>query len=59
MGNKTEIVAGLDFGSSKVAVVIMEIEGDRKDVIGVSMIPSGDGLRAGNVVAIDRTIEAV
>ena len=36
MGNKTEIVAGLDFGSSKVAVVIMEIEGDRKDVIGVS-----------------------
>ncbi|MGB0588268.1 MAG: cell division protein FtsA [Myxococcota bacterium] len=59
MGNRTEIVAGLDFGSSKVAVVIMEIDGDRKDVIGVSMIPSGDGLRAGNVVAIDRTIEAV
>ena len=59
MGNKTEIVAGLDFGSSKVAVVIMELDGDRRDVIGVSMIPSGDGLRAGNVVAIDRTIEAV
>ena len=59
MGNKSEIVAGLDLGSSKVAVVIMEFDGDRKDVIGVSMIPSGDGLRAGNVVAIDRTIEAV
>lgn len=59
MAQKSEIVAGLDLGSSKVSVVIMEIDGSRRDVIGVSMVPSDGGLRAGNVVAIDRTIEAV
>ena len=57
--NSSEIVAGLDLGSSKVAVVILEKDGDRRDVIGVSMVPSGGGLRAGHVVAIDRVIEAI
>lgn len=59
MGHKPEIVAGLDLGSSKVSVVILECEGDRRDVIGVSMVPSDGGLRAGHVVSIDRTIAAI
>ncbi|MGM0576605.1 MAG: cell division protein FtsA [Myxococcota bacterium] len=59
MVQKSEIVAGLDLGSSKVSVVILESDGERQDVIGVSMVPTGGGLRAGHVVAIDRTIEAI
>ena len=60
MGSKqTNIVAGLDLGTSKVAVVIMEVDGAQRDVIGVSMVPSGGGLRAGQVVSIDATIDAI
>ncbi len=56
----SEIVAGLDLGSSKIAVVITEIDesGDR-NIIGVSLVPSGDGLREGQVVSIEGTTEAI
>ncbi len=59
MGKGARIVAGLDVGSTHVTVVILEIDGERRDVIGVSMVPVGSGMRAGHVVAIDRTIEAI
>ena len=59
MAQKAEIVAGLDLGSSKIACVIMESDRDRRDIIGVSMVPTGGGIRAGHVVAIDKTIEAI
>lgn len=60
MGQKSEIVAGLDLGSSRVSVVIMEVgeHGDRQ-VIGAASVPSGGGLRAGHVVSIDHTIHAI
>ncbi|PKN57993.1 MAG: cell division protein FtsA [Deltaproteobacteria bacterium HGW-Deltaproteobacteria-14] len=59
MARGTEIVAGLDLGSSKVAVVIMETDGSERNIIGVSLVPSGGGLREGQVVSIERTTEAI
>ena len=59
MARGTEIVAGLDLGSSKVAVVIMETDGTERNIIGVSLVPSGGGLREGQVVSIERTTEAI
>ncbi|MFT7580406.1 MAG: cell division protein FtsA [Myxococcota bacterium] len=59
MARTTEITAGLDLGSSKIAVVIMEDDGDQKNIIGVSLVPSAGGLREGQVVSIERTTEAI
>jgi len=59
MAKQSQIVAGLDLGTSKVAVVIAEISEHKKDIIGVSMVPTNGGLRAGQVVCIDATIEAI
>ncbi len=59
MARSAEIVAGLDLGSSKVAVVIMEVSGSERNIIGVSMVPSAGGLRTGQVVSIDMTTEAI
>ena len=59
MSKNTEIYAGVDLGSSKIAAVIMEIDQGRRDVIGVSMVPTEGGIRAGQVVAIDKTIEGI
>lgn len=56
---RTDIIAGLDLGTSKVACVIVEVDGNDRNIIGVSLVPSGGGLRAGQVVAIDKTTEAI
>ena len=56
---KSEIVAGLDMGSSKISVVLMELDGAKRDVIGVSMVPTAGSVRAGHVVAIDTAIDAI
>ena len=44
MARVTDIIAGLDLGSSKVAVVIMEVSGSERNLIGVSLVPTGRGL---------------
>ncbi len=59
MARTAEIVAGLDLGSSKVAVVIMEAGAADKNIIGVSLVPTGGGVRSGQVVAIEQTTEAI
>ena len=59
MARVTEIIAGLDLGSSKVAAVIMEVSGSERNVIGVSLVPTGRGLRHGQIVSIDQTTEAI
>jgi cell division protein FtsA len=59
MAKNAQIVAGLDLGTSKIAVTIIEIIDGKREVIGVSMVPSNGGLRAGKVVCIDATIEAI
>ena len=59
MATKPQIVAGLDLGTHKVAAVIMEVDEGLRKVLGVSMVPSAGGLRAGQVVSIDATISAI
>lgn len=59
MARQTEIVAGLDLGSSKVAAVIMETSNDERNVIGVSLVPTAGGLRHGQIVSIEQTTRAI
>ncbi len=59
MARTSEIVAGLDLGSSKVACVIAEGSGAARSVIGMSMVPSAGGLRDGQVVSIERATDAI
>lgn len=59
MARTSEIVAGLDLGSSKIACVIAEGSGTERNIIGVSMVPSQGGLRDGQVVSIERTTESI
>ena len=59
MARPTEIVAGLDLGSSKIAAVIMENTPEEKNVIGVSLVPTGGGVRHGQIVSIEQTTEAI
>ncbi|MCA9517202.1 MAG: cell division protein FtsA [Myxococcales bacterium] len=59
MARTSEIVAGLDLGSSKVAVVITEGDSTERNIIGLSLVPTGGGLREGQVVSIEQTTEAI
>lgn len=59
MARGTDIVAGLDLGSSKIACVIAEGTGKERIITGVSMVPSQGGLRDGQVVSIEKTTEAI
>lgn len=59
MARTSEIVAGLDLGSSKVACVIAEGPPSERAIIGVSMVSSQGGLRDGQVVSIEKTTEAI
>ncbi len=53
------VVAGLDIGTNKVAVVVGQSTGeDRVDIIGVGTSPS-TGMRRGVVVDIDSTVHAI
>jgi cell division protein FtsA len=59
MAKTSEIVAGLDLGSSKVACVIAEGTTSGRNIIGASMVPTEGGLRDGQVVSIERTTQAI
>lgn len=56
---RSEIIAGLDIGTTKVCTIAGELtDGDRIDILGVGLAPS-TGLRKGIVVDIDSTVRAV
>jgi len=59
MSKTSDIVAGLDLGSSKIACVIAEGTPNDRQIIGVSIVPSSGGLREGQVVSIERTTEVI
>lgn len=59
MSKPSDIVAGLDLGSSKIACVIAEGAAADRQIIGVAVLPSNGGLREGQVVSIERTTEAI
>ncbi len=58
MARKSELLVGLDIGTTKVAAVVGELNDGAVSVIGVGSAPS-DGLRKGVVVNIDATVQAI
>lgn len=54
-----ELITGLDIGTTKIGVIIAEVEGDSQPkVIGVGTSPS-DGLRKGVVVNLEKTVRSI
>lgn len=54
-----EIVAGIDIGTNKIAVIISEVdEAELFKIIGVGVAPS-EGLRRGVVVNLDKTVQSI
>jgi len=58
MAKKSNIIVGLDIGSSKTCVIVGEQTGTSLDIIGIGSHPS-EGLRKGVVVNIESTVEAI
>jgi cell division protein FtsA len=55
----SEIIVGLDIGTTKIACIVGEVtEEDGVDIIGVGTAPS-KGMRRGNVVNIDATVSSI
>lgn len=55
-----DIIVGLDIGTTKICAVIGEMQEDNKvNILGVGHAPSGDGVRKGTVVDIERTTQAI
>jgi len=58
MARKSNVIVGLDLGTTKTCVIVGEITPQGIDIIGVGSHPS-EGLRKGVVVNIDSTVEAI
>ena len=58
MGRKSELLVGLDIGTSKVAAVVGDLHDGTLSVVGVGAVPS-EGLRKGVVVNIEATVQAI
>ncbi|MDQ3365726.1 MAG: cell division protein FtsA [Myxococcota bacterium] len=54
----SEIIVGLDIGTTKIACIAGEVTEDGVDIIGIGTAPS-KGLRRGYVVNIDATVAAI
>ena len=55
---KPEVIAGLDIGTTKVAIVIARVHPKTVEIIGVGYAPSA-GLRKGVVINVESTVEAI
>jgi cell division protein FtsA len=55
---KSEIIVGLDIGTTKIACIAGEVTDDGVDIIGIGTAPS-KGLRRGVVVNIDTTVSSI
>jgi cell division protein FtsA len=58
MAKKSELLVGLDIGTSKVAAVVGDLNDGVLSVVGIGSAPS-DGLRKGVVVNIEATVHAI
>jgi cell division protein FtsA len=54
----SEIIVGLDIGTTKIACIVGEVTEDGVDIIGIGTAPS-KGMRRGNVVNIDATVTSI
>ena len=55
---KSELIVGLDIGTTKICAVVGEVGTDGVDIIGIGTSPS-TGLRKGVVVNIEQTVQSV
>ncbi len=55
---KSELIIGLDIGTTKVCAVVGELSHDGVDIVGIGTSPS-TGLRKGVVVNIEETVKSV
>ncbi len=55
---KSEIIVGLDIGTTKICAVVGEATEDGADIIGIGTSPS-TGLRRGVVVNIEHTVQSI
>lgn len=58
MARGSDLIVGLDLGTTKTCAIVAEAHGGRVDVIGIGISPS-KGLKKGMVVNIDWTVEAI
>ena len=58
MAKKSNVIVGLDIGSTKTCVIVGEITNTGIDIIGIGTHPS-EGLRKGVVVNIESTVESI
>lgn len=58
MARKSNVIVGLDLGTTKTCVIVGEMTPQGIDIIGIGSHPS-EGLRKGVVVNIDSTVEAI
>jgi cell division protein FtsA len=58
MARKSNLIVGLDLGTTKTCVIVGEMTPQGIDIIGIGSHPS-EGLRKGVVVNIDSTVEAI
>ncbi len=58
MGAKSELVVGLDIGTTKICAVVGETTPEGVDIVGIGMSPS-TGLRKGVVVNIEQTVQSI
>jgi cell division protein FtsA len=55
---KSDLIVGLDLGTTKICAVVGEISPDGVDVVGIGTSPS-TGLRKGVVVNIEQTVQSI
>jgi cell division protein FtsA len=55
---KSELIVGLDIGTTKICAAVGELTSDGVDVVGVGSSPS-TGLRKGVVVNIEQTVQSI
>jgi cell division protein FtsA len=55
---ESEIIAGLDLGTTKVCAIVAEQTDDGIDIIGIGSVPA-KGLKKGVVVNIESTVQAI
>lgn len=55
---KSDLIVGLDIGTTKICAVVGELTPDGVDIVGIGTCPS-TGLRKGVVVSIDNTVTSI
>jgi cell division protein FtsA len=58
MSERSEIIVGLDIGTTKICAVVGEVVGGKVEIVGMGSHPS-EGLRKGVVVNIETTVASI